>query len=118
MFFVKTCFLFVKNLILPAERNDFFEKQKTTTKNNKIKVAKLLTYGSQVIDPTAYIYIYMGETPTGGYFLAKDFNFPNFIVKKWPKNTPTKLWVFLVSLLLCAVILTYKDGHGLQHRFF
>ena len=28
-------------------------------KNDKAKVAKLLTYGGQVIDPTAHTYIYM-----------------------------------------------------------
>ena len=55
-FFVKICF--VKTFILPAERRRILKK-KQTTKNNKIKVAKLLTYGGQVIDPTAYIHIYI-----------------------------------------------------------
>ena len=59
-FFVKICFL--KNLILTAERRIFLKKTKKTT-NNEIKVAKLLTCGGQVIDPTAclciYIYIYI-----------------------------------------------------------
>ena len=52
MFFVKALF-FLKNLILPAERRIFLENPK----NNEIKVAKLLTYGGQVIDPAAHIYI-------------------------------------------------------------
>ena len=47
MFSFKLCF-FLKNLILPAERR---------RKNNETKVSKLLTYGGQIIDPTAYIYI-------------------------------------------------------------
>ena len=61
MFLLKL--VFVKNLILPTEKKKIFEKKKTikTTINYK-KVAKLLTYGGQVIDPTAYIshiYIYI-----------------------------------------------------------
>ena len=57
---VFTCFLlklsfFLKNLILPAERRKALKKK---TKNYGIKVAKLLAYGGQVIDPTAYIYAY------------------------------------------------------------
>ena len=47
--------LFFKNLILPAERSRFSKNKK---KQQTIKkVAKLLTYGGQFIDPTAYIYI-------------------------------------------------------------
>ena len=74
-FFVKTCFL---NLILPAERRRFFEKQqktqKKTIKNNKKEMAKFLTYDGQVIDPTAYIYIalyiyiYVPLDPFAAYF--------------------------------------------------
>ena len=46
-----------------------FEKtKKKTQKNNEIKVAKLLTYGGQVIDPKAYIYIYAVELKTGPKF--------------------------------------------------
>ena len=54
VFFLLKLVLF-KNLILPAERRIFLKnkKQQKTIK----KVAKLLTYGGQVIDPTAYIYI-------------------------------------------------------------
>ena len=49
--------LFVfKNLILPAERRRFL-KNKTKQQKTTKKVAKLLTYGGQVIDPTTYIYI-------------------------------------------------------------
>ena len=44
---------FLKTIILPAERRIFLKK------NNEIKVAKLLTYGGQVIDPAVYIYIYV-----------------------------------------------------------
>ena len=47
-FFLLKLVFFSKNLILPAERSRFLKK----------KVAKLLTYGGQVIDPTAYIYIH------------------------------------------------------------
>ena len=56
VFFGITCFF--KNLILPAERRGFV-KIKKKNKNNLTKVAKLLIYGGQVIDPTAYIYIYI-----------------------------------------------------------
>ena len=55
-FFVKT--FFFKNIILPAEGRGFL-KNKKTTKNNKKQMARLLTYDGQVIDPTAYIYIYI-----------------------------------------------------------
>ena len=49
--------LFFKNLILPTEKKDR-KKKKTKKKQQKTikKVARLLTYGGQVIDPTAYIY--------------------------------------------------------------
>ena len=55
VFFVKTCFFFQKSHS-PCRKKKIFEKQNKTTKNNK-KVVNLLTYGGQVIDPTAYIYI-------------------------------------------------------------
>ena len=57
-FFVKTCFFF-KNLILPAERRGFLKNKKKQQKTIKKKMARLLTYAGQVIDPTAYIYIYI-----------------------------------------------------------
>ena len=71
-FFVKTCFF--KNLILPAERRILL-KNKKTTQNNTIKVAKLLTHGGQVIDPTAYIYILWS------YYLGHVWGF--LIVTNW-----------------------------------
>ena len=52
-FFVKTCFFSKISFSLQKEE-DFW-----TTKKTKKKVDKLLTYGGQVIDPTAYIYIYI-----------------------------------------------------------
>ena len=55
--FVKTCFFF-KNLILPSERRRFL-KNKTKQQKTIKKVAKLLTYGGQVIDPTACICVYV-----------------------------------------------------------
>ena len=39
------------------------QKESYFWKNNKRKVAKLLTYGGQVIDPTAYIYMYIFHLP-------------------------------------------------------
>ena len=50
--FFKACF----SISFSLQTEDDFDKQKN--KNNETKVAKLLTYGGQVIDPTAYIYIY------------------------------------------------------------
>ena len=45
-----------------------------------------------LIDPTAYIYIYIyGKTPPGGYLLSKNFIFPSFIVKHGQKK-PTNSW--------------------------
>ena len=70
-----------------------------------------------------YIYIYIdrggGGDPNWWVLFGQKNQFStNFIVKNGPKIPPTKLWGFFGSLLLCAVILAYKDGHGLQHRFF
>ena len=53
--FLEALFLF-EILILPAERIIFF-KRKTKTKTNEIKVARVLTYGGQIIVPTAHIFI-------------------------------------------------------------
>ena len=52
------------------------------------KVTKLLTYGGQVIDPTAYIYIYicMALDRFAAYVLAKNQFLPNFIVKNAPQK--------------------------------
>ena len=66
---------FFKNHILPAERRIFFWKK---TEKHLKKVAKLLTYGGQVIDPTAYIYIYIGVIigqMTDGPFITRCFMF-------------------------------------------
>ena len=52
LFLLKLVFFF-KNLILPAERRRFLKNKKKTTKKTKTKMAKLLTYDGQVIDPTA-----------------------------------------------------------------
>ena len=52
-------FVFFVNLILPAERRRFLKKNKTKQQKTIKKVAKLLTYGGQVIDPTAHIYMYI-----------------------------------------------------------
>ena len=67
--------LFFKHLILPAERRIFFKKQETIK-----KVAKLLTYGGQVIHPTAYIYIYASVFACRGLFL-EPLIFRHFLVK-------------------------------------
>ena len=57
---VFTCFLlklvFFSKISFSLQKEEYFENKKPTKINNK--VAKLLTYGGQVIDPTAYIYIY------------------------------------------------------------
>ena len=51
--FVKTCFF--SKIHSPGQKEEnFWNTEKK--KNNKKEVAKLLTYGGQVIDPTAYIY--------------------------------------------------------------
>ena len=57
VFLLKLVFFF-KNLILLAERRRKKKEKTNKTKQQKTikKVAKLLTYGGQVIDPTAYIY--------------------------------------------------------------
>ena len=56
--FLKLCFFY---LIPPAERRKILKTQKQ--QKHEIKVAKLLTYGGQVINPTAltkkHIYIYI-----------------------------------------------------------
>ena len=54
VFFVTTCFSSKISFSLQKEE-DVWEKN---NKNNK-RLAKLLTYGGQVIDPTAYIKIYI-----------------------------------------------------------
>ena len=63
---------FSKNLIFPTERRGFLKKN-----NNKTikKVAKLLTYGGQVIDPTAYIYIYVALDRSAANILGRNLNF-------------------------------------------
>ena len=48
--------VFFKNSHSPCRKEEDFWKTKNKKKYNK-KVAKLLTYDGQVIDPTAYIYI-------------------------------------------------------------
>ena len=50
MFFVKALFFLFEKSHSPCRKKKIFEKNKT---KNEIKVAKLLTYGGQVIDPTA-----------------------------------------------------------------
>ena len=57
-FFVKPCFFFEKSHS-PCRKKNLFGNKTTTNEKNEIKVAKLLTYGGQVIDPTAHIYIYI-----------------------------------------------------------
>ena len=63
---------FFSKISFSLQKEEDFRKKKTTTKNNKLKVAKLLTYGGQVIDPTAYIkpyiYIYAVKLKTGPRF--------------------------------------------------
>ena len=73
-FFVKTCFF--QKSHSPCRKKRIFEKQKKTTKNNKKQTARLLTYAGQVIDPTAYIYIYI---------CAVELIVGLFCVKNWSK---------------------------------
>ena len=59
MFFVVKLVLFFKNISFSLQKEEDVWKPPPNKKNNKIKVAKLLTYGGQVIDPRAHIYIYI-----------------------------------------------------------
>ena len=56
-FFGITC-SFCQKSHSPCRKKRIFEKKQKQQQKTIKKVAKLLTYGGQVIDPTAYIYIY------------------------------------------------------------
>ena len=53
------CYFFFQKSPSPCRKKKIFEKQLNTTKKNKKQMAKLLTFDGQVINSTAYIYIYI-----------------------------------------------------------
>ena len=53
--------VFFSKISFSLQKEEDFWKTKKEKKNNKKEMAKLLTYDGQVIDPTAYIYIYTRE---------------------------------------------------------
>ena len=67
MFFVKPCFFISFSL----QKEEYFWRNKKN-KNDEKKVAKLLTYGGQVIDPAVYIYIYMALDRTSAYLVLTE----------------------------------------------
>ena len=111
----------------PCRKKTSFEKHE---KNNERKVAKLLTYGGQVIDRTAYIYIYTHavELKTGPRFevsSVKNWSKPS--VKSWSKffftvfpHFYSVFWLFLKTQIVshCAKILLLQNFGDVKNEVF
>ena len=82
LFLLKLCFFFQKSHS-PCRKKKIFEKQLNTTKKIEKKMAKLLTLHDQIINSTAYMYIWLMTDLLPTFWLQK-WHWPPQTTKKRP----------------------------------
>ena len=98
--------LFFQKSHSPCRKKKIFEKQLNTTKKKKKQMAKLLTFDGQVINSTAYIYMYVCAWC---YYLGQVCFLQNTVCQKHYKNIGFSTF-FLKNKIARANLRCYNLG--------